>query len=302
MEKIINKVIKVMKLKVRDMDSVPESYSSKVCSLILENNEKVILKIPYNRNKLLKEYKMLELLEDKLPTARILDFWEGNDEISGALLLSFIDGEPITNKINCKTAFQMGKLLARLHNVEIDKNKLEDTYKLIYTEKNKWWQTIRKWFEDCIDDCKYILDAELLNKCITIFDFYYKDLPEPDYPSVVHMDYRPGNLLIKDSNIAGLLDFENSRIGSADIDFSKMKIYVWDLYPETKKEFLKGYSLIRPLPDFERTLPFYVLFNTFTGVSWCVKRGKIYDNFCNQNIIKLKEIITQSGIYEKEEL
>jgi len=295
-EKVIKRVIEIMKLKVRDMDSVPESYSSKVCSLVLENNEKVILKIPYSREKLLKEYKMLELLEGKLPTARILDFWEGDDEISGALLLSFIDGEPITDNISGKTAFQMGELLARLHNIEIDKNKLGDAYRLIHTEKNEWWKTIRRWFEDCVDDCKHILDAELLNKCIKKFNFYYKTLPQPDYPSVVHMDYRPGNLLIKDSYIAGLLDFENARIGSADVDFSKMKIYVWDLYPETRKEFLKGYSLIRPLPDIERTLPFYLLFNTFTGVSWCVKRGKINDIFCNQNIIKLKELVIESEI------
>ena len=108
-EKTIKKVIKIMKLNVLDMDSVPESYSSKVCSLVLKNNEKVILKIPYNKDKLIKEYKMLELLEGKLPTAKILDLWEGNDEIPGAILLSYIDGEPVTDKINGKTAFQMGQ-------------------------------------------------------------------------------------------------------------------------------------------------------------------------------------------------
>lgn len=283
-----------MKLNVLDMDSVPESYSSKVCSLVLKNNEKVILKIPYNKDKLIKEYKMLELLEGKLPTARILDFWEGNDEIPGAILLSYIDGEPVTDKINGKTAFQMGELLARLHNVNIDKNKLGDAYNLIYTEKDEWWKIIRRWFDNCVEECNGFLDNDLLNQCIKLFDHYYKMLPQPDYPSVAHMDYRPGNILVKDNSIAGLVDFENARIGSADIDFSKMKIYVWDLHPETRGEFLKGYSEIRPLPDIERTLPFYILFNTFSGIGWCVKRGKIHDSFCNENIMKLKEIILNS--------
>lgn len=296
MEKIIKKVIKIMQLKVLDIDSVPESYSSKVCSLVLENNEKVILKIPYNKDKLIKEYKMLELLEGKLPTARILDFWEGNDEISGAILLSYIDGEPVTDKINEKTAFQMGELLAKLHNVNIDKNRLGDAYNLIYTEKDEWWKIIRQWFENCVDECKDFLDKDLLDKCIKLFDYYYKTLPDPDYPSIAHMDYRPGNILIKDSNITAVVDFENARIGSADIDFSKMKIYVWDLYPETKKEFLQGYSGIRALPDLERTLPFYLLFNIFTGIGWCVKRGKVHDSFCKENIIKLKEIILKNSI------
>lgn len=283
-----------MKLKVLDMDSVPESYSSKVCSLILENNEKVILKIPYNKDKLIKEYKMLELLEGKLPTARILDFWEGNDEITGAILLSYIDGEPVTDKINKKTAFQMGELLAKLHNLHIDKNKLGDAYNLIYTEKDKWWKTIRRWFDNCADECDGFLDNYLLDKSTRLFDYYYKTLPQPDYPSIAHMDYRPGNILIKNNDIIGLVDFENARIGSADIDFSKMKTYVWDLYAETKKEFLKGYSGIRRLPNFEKTLPFYLLFNTFSAIGWCIKRGKINDSFYNENIFKLKEIILKS--------
>jgi aminoglycoside phosphotransferase (APT) family kinase protein len=295
-EKAIKRVIEIMKLKVWDMDTVPESYSSKVCSLVLQSNEKIILKIPYNKEKLVKEYKMLQLLEGKLPTPKILDFWEGDDEIPGAILLSYIDGEPITHNITDKIAYQMGELLAKLHDIKIEKNKLEDTYELIYTEKDQWWQTIKEWFEDCVEDCKYILNAEIIDRCIKLFNFYYNDLPEPDYPSVVHMDYRPGNILIKDSNIVGLLDFENSRIGSADVDFSKMKLFVWDIYSNTREEFLSGYSTIRKLPDLERTLPFYMLFNTFTGVGWCVNRGKTNDNFCNQNIAKLKEIVKKSTL------
>lgn len=296
MEKVIRRVIEIMKLKVRDMDSVPESYSSKVCSLVLQDNEKVILKIPYSKDKLIKEYKMLQLLEGRIPTPKILDFWEGDDEIPGALLLSYIDGEPITYNITDKTAYQMGELLAKLHSIRIERDMLGDAYELIYTEKDEWWMIIREWFEDCVEDCKKILNAKLLDKCIRLFDFYYEDLPEPDYPSIVHMDYRPGNILIKDSNVTGLLDFETARIGSADVDFSKMKLFVWDLYPNTREEFLSGYSTIRKLPNFEKTLPFYLLFNTFTGVGWCVHRGKINNNFCNQNIVKLKEIIKKSKI------
>ncbi|WP_432662133.1 aminoglycoside phosphotransferase family protein [Wukongibacter baidiensis] len=296
MEKVIKRVIQKMKLKVRDMDSVPESYSSKVCSLVLENNEKVILKIPYNKEKLLKEYRMLQLLNGKLPTPKILDFWEGNGEISGALLLSYIDGKSIIDNVDGKLAFQMGELLAKLHNTQIEREKLGDAYELIYTKEDEWWLTIKKWFENCADECKDILDADLLNKCIKLFNLYYENLPQPDYPSVVHMDYRPGNILIKNSRIVGLVDFENARIGSADVDFSKMKIYVWDQFTETKKEFLKGYREIRPLPDIEKTLPFYMLFNIFTGVGWCVKREKINDSFYCENIMKLKDIIRRSGI------
>ncbi len=289
----IKKVIDIMKLDVKHIDTVPESYSSEVGKLTLTNNEKVILKIPYNKTKLLKEYKMLQLLEKELPVAQILDFWEGNDIIPGALMLSYIKGKPPTDIVDKNIAFQMGGLLAKLHNIKIDKNKLLDMGENIYNEREEWWQTIKRWFEDCVDDCREVLDLDLLNRCISLFYYYYENLPEPDYPSIVHMDYRPGNILVHDSKINGVLDFESSRIGSADIDFSKMKIYVWDLYDNTKEEFLNGYKEIRKLPDLDKTLPFYLLFNAFSGVSWCIKRGKTTDDFYMENMLSLKDIVSK---------
>lgn len=292
----IKKVIDIMKIDVKDINTVPESYSSEVCKLTLKNNQDVIMKIHYNKTKLLKEYKMLQLLEKELPVARIIDFWEGNDDIPGAIILSYIKGKPATKIVDKNIAFQMGELLARLHNVKIDRSQIIDMEKIIYTKREEWWKTIRKWFENCIDDCKEALDTDLLNKSIELFNYYYENLPEPDYPSIVHMDYRPGNILVYNSRINGVLDFESSRIGSADIDFAKMKIYVWDVFDNTKKEFLEGYKGIRKLPNLDRTLTFYLLFNAFSGVSWCVKRGKNKDYFCRENMLRLKDIVGNSPI------
>jgi aminoglycoside phosphotransferase (APT) family kinase protein len=291
----IKKAIQSMKLKVLKIDGVPESFSSEVCKLILENGEKVILKIPYNKNKLLKEYKMLQLLSGKLPVARVLDLWEGDDTIPGALLLSYIEGKPAIDGIDKRLAFEMGEFLAKLHEIKVDKSQLGDLDELMYTEKEDWWNTIRCWFENCIDDCKEALEPYMLTKAIKLFDDCYKKLPEPDYPSIVHMDYRPGNILVKDYKIMGVVDFESARIGSADIDFIKMKLYVWDRYKNTKDAFLQGYRGIRSLPDIQKTLRFYLLFNAFAGISWCVKRKKTNDSFCNENIAQLKEIINNKS-------
>lgn len=280
-----------MNLNVSKIKSVPESYSSEVCKVVLNNGEEVIIKIPYNKNKLMKEYRMLKLLENKYPVAKLIEFWEGDDSIPGALLISYIDGKPAIKNIDQKLAFQMGEKLAVLHDIKVRKEEFGDMEEIIYSEKDEWWITIKQWFENCIDDCKEILDYNTLNKCIEVFNYYYKDLPEPDHPSIVHMDYRPGNILVKDSEIVGILDFESTRIGSADIDFTKMKLYVWDIFKGTKEEFLKGYRSIRRLPELDRTLNFYLLFNAFAGVSWCVKRGKTKDRFYAENMSALQEVI-----------
>ncbi|WP_430103640.1 phosphotransferase [Peribacillus simplex] len=71
-----------------------------------------------------------------------------------------------------------------------------------------------------------------------------------DGPCVVHMDFRPGNILVlNESKISGLIDFESAHGGPSEIDFTKIKQYVWDVYPETKEEFILGYKSIRTLPN-----------------------------------------------------
>lgn len=70
---------------------------------------------------------------------------------------------------------------------------------------------------------------------------YYNDIlseyEEVDAPCLVHMDFRPGNILVDNGlNIVGLIDFESAHGGSSEIDLTKVKQYVWDVYPNTKNE------------------------------------------------------------------
>lgn len=272
-------------INVSEVFNVPESFSSEVYSLLLKNGEKVILKIPYNKSKLLREYKMLELLKDKLPVPKVLDYFEGNENLKGALLLSYIDGNPITGEINKKLAYDMGELLARLHKVPMK------YYQLTEDNTNDWWTSIKIRFEEWSKECENGMPSDMLNKCISIFEKMYKELPSPDGPCVIHFDYRPGNILTRDNKIKGLIDFESSRGGSSDIDFTKSKLYVWDKYIGTKEEFLNGYKSIRALPDIEKTLPFYLFYNSFGGVAWCVRRNELNGQFMKENIGQIKEII-----------
>lgn len=281
----VNKIIKNFRLNVQKIIAVPESYSSEVYCLILANNEKVILKIPYSQRKLFRELEMLELLEDKLPVPKVLDFWEGDEETPGAFLLTYIQGEPITELVDLKLAGQMGELLARLHQIPMK------SYNLVQNESD-WWKSIHTTFLNWIPECKQVMSSNLLSNCIKVFEQFYQNLPEPDGPRVVHLDYRPGNILVNNSKIAGLIDFESARGGSADLDFTKPKIYVWDKYPKTKEEFIKAYESIRPLPDIAKTLPFYLFYNAFGGIAWCVKRKQLEGDFFKENLEQLKQTLS----------
>jgi hypothetical protein len=90
-----------------------------------------------------------------------------------------------------------------------------------------------------------------------------------------------------------LIDFESCRGGSADLDFTKVKDEVWDVYPGTKEAFLEGYTSVRKPPRIDATLPFYELYNAFGGVAWCVRRGQTGDPFLHRNWKKLEQVVRE---------
>lgn len=66
MSSILN-VIEKLKLNVLNVEDVPESFSSDVYKLTLANGEKVYVKIYFNKDKLYREFQMLETLKDVIP-------------------------------------------------------------------------------------------------------------------------------------------------------------------------------------------------------------------------------------------
>lgn len=47
-------------------------------------------------------------------------------------------------------------------------------------------------------------------------------MPEPDGPCVVHMDFRPGNILINDNKVTGIIDYESQRRFNRDRFYQKI--------------------------------------------------------------------------------
>jgi aminoglycoside phosphotransferase (APT) family kinase protein len=72
------------------------------------------------------------------------------------------------------------------------------------------------------------------------------------------MDFRPGNILVNGNKVMGIIDFESVRIGSTEIDFTKINRDIFVKYPGTMEAFQRGYESIRPIIDLQTVLPFIV--------------------------------------------
>lgn len=291
----VREIIEIFELDVKDISNVPESNSSKVYLLTLSNDEKVILKIPYNIKKLKRELRALQLLENKTWVPDLLNIYHGDARLPGALLLSYIVGTPLSGQVTESIAHQMGILLASIHSIPskkfliIDETGEQDT-------DDVWINYKKNAIEKSVPFCEQVIKKAKLEKCLNFFDYYFNNFPSIDGPCLVHNDFRMGNVLINDSKVVGVIDFEVAGGGCANSDFSLVKTEVWDVCPGTKASFLAGYSTIRKVPNLEETLPFYVFHAAFTRIAFCIKRGLTNEKFYFDYHQQIDDILKTSCI------
>jgi predicted Ser/Thr protein kinase len=120
-QNLISKYCDIFELNVIEVAAVTKSNSSNVRILTLEDGKKVVLKIPFNSKKLEREKKALELLNGRVPVPKVIEYYEGDNTMSGALLISYMDGKPLTGYVSEELAYQIGVMLANIHSIQLKK-------------------------------------------------------------------------------------------------------------------------------------------------------------------------------------
>ncbi len=65
-------------------------------------------------------------------------------------------------------------------------------------------------------------DGGLAQRGRAALEFHIDEVPISDRPCLVHFDLRPGNILVREGALAGIIDFESCRGGHASMDFFKL--------------------------------------------------------------------------------
>lgn len=286
---MLNQVLKQFKLQVISVDEVEDSFSSTVYKCTLQNGESVFVKIPYTRVKYERELAAYEILAGHVPIPKLLDYWAGDDNCPGAFLLSELKGKPLSATASPEIAYQIGVMQASMHQIKPPNKTARGA---IQNEFPNWHEFIEKQFYSFAGDAKEVLNKDLYAASLHRFEEMKGELPEPDGPSFVHMDFRPANIIVDADQVSGMIDFESVRFGSTEIDFTKIHRDFLKSDPTLLNFYEEGYNSIRPMIDLRAVLPFYRFIDAFNSIGWSQRRG-LEKNFAfyEANLRILKEML-----------
>ena len=279
----ISAAISKLRLKVKHIEQVPESHSSLVRILALEDGNKVVLKIHWNAQKQERELLALRHLQAHQQFPGIIDWYEEGNE--RALLMEYLPGVPLRSyqDLTPLMAHQLGQAMALVHRIPLPNFEGYSTWHELLAEKTRKYQRF----------CEGIIDLPVFKKGADLFLQNLDRIPNSATASLVHFDLRLGNLLADQENIIGIIDFESSRGGSGSMDFYKLWQEVWIHSPELQEATIRGYRTVGSIQvDLESILPLYGLYHAMAGITWCIKRQRHDDEFYRHNLLNLQHYMS----------
>ena len=266
--------------KIKAIEQFKGGQSNPTYKIITESKNLVLRRKP--PGKLLpsahavdREYKVITALyETDVPVPKTYGLCE-NDDVAGTafFVMDFLDGDlfwdpmipSMTNTDRTEIYKNKNKTLAKLHSVDYKKIGLEDYGKpgnYVARQVSRWSKQYRASETDNI---------EAMNNLI---DWLPKNIPDDDETTIVHGDYRLDNMILKNNEVVGILDWELSTLGHPIADFSyhclswRTQEAFWDeaklkkLGIPSEREYMEMYCE-NSGKDLSKNWEFYMAFNMF---------------------------------------
>jgi Ser/Thr protein kinase RdoA (MazF antagonist) len=235
------------------------------------NGIELILKICERSNDYLREVYFLKHFAGKLPVPCIIEVVQPEANIHGAILMECLPGRLLKKAdLTDALAYEIGSLLAQIHI-----NRVAGYGDLIQVERltsdPRVHFTMK--FEEGLTECSNHLPQTLIDQCRNYYNTHLSLLDSVDGPCMVHRDFRPGNLIIDNGKLQGIIDWSSARASFAEEDFCPLEHGEWSSHPTIRTSFLEGYASIRPVPHYKEWIPFLRLSRTIATIGFTVKRG-----------------------------
>ena len=266
--------------KIQTVEQFKGGQSNPTYKIVTDNKSLVLRRKP--PGKLLpsahavdREYKVITALyETDVPVPKTYGLCE-DDDVAGTafFVMDFLDGDlfwdpmipSMTNSDRTEIYKNKNKTLAKLHSVDYKKIGLEDYGKpgnYVARQVSRWSKQYRASETDNI---------EAMNNLI---EWLPKNIPDDDETTIVHGDYRLDNMILRNNEVIGILDWELSTLGHPIADFSyhclswRTQEAFWDeaklkeLGIPSEKEYMEMYCE-NTGKDLSKNWEFYMAFNMF---------------------------------------
>ncbi len=203
-----------------------------------------------------------------IPVPEIVYVLDDSDELGDGFLMQWLNGETRGQRIvrsdsleaiRPTLANQCGEILARLHSVDVSdefRNLLpEVTPANLVQETWDWYQTLNV-PQPMIDfSARWLLE----------------NLPSNSRQTLVHGDFRNGNLMIDETGVCAVLDWELAQIGDPVRDLGWLCVNSWRFGCDelavggfgTIEDMLAGYKAVSGIDVSREDLRFWQVFGSF---------------------------------------
>lgn len=242
-----------------------------VYKITRKTGEQNILKICTRAKQYFREMYFLNYFGGILPVPRIIQNIRPEPGIDGAVLMECLKGRLLTKyDITNEIAYELGSLLARIHlNRVSGYGDLTQPNAVISDPRTDFTTK----FHESLLECVNHLPKTLIDQCQHYYETHVDLLLSADGPCMTHRDFRPGNILIHEGKIQGIIDWARGCASFAEEDFCSLEHDAWLANRALKDSFLAGYACIRPVPSFNAIMPLLRLNQALTIVGFTVKRG-----------------------------
>lgn len=206
---------------------------------------------------------------------------DGRENNPGFLVHEKIKGKQMyETEINSEIARQAGKYLAKIHQIELPGSGAINCEKENFSTFNPYGDSWQEYFEKRSKEAlrKSLVDQRMpdqkIAEAIELLDSTQETLSNPEADRLIHNDYRPGNILVKNEEIVAILDWDNAILGDSVYGFARAE----DRFAQYgfEEELRQGYENEKGLVEEDNSFWLYKLGSAISGleaVNYHIEKG-----------------------------